>query len=88
VVPELEFSWASDPITKLERTTIYHNAGIVGDHANGYPAFYKGKYHTGNDPFKDEHLNDVLESAESKKYCTHFYTKKLIQLKNKYKLYY
>ena len=88
VVPELEFSWASDPITKLERTTIYHNAGIVGDHANGYPAFYKGKYHKGEDPFKDEHLNDVLESAESKKYCTHFYTKKLIELKNKYKLNY
>jgi len=88
VVPELEFSWASDHISKLERTTIYHNAGIMGDYANGYPAFYKGKYHKGEDPFKDEHLNDVLESAESKKYCTHFYTKKLIQLKNKYKLNY
>ena len=88
VVPELEFSWASDSISKLERTTIYHNAGIVGDHANGYPAFYKGKYHTGSDPFKDPHLQTVLNSEESKKYCTHYYTQKLMELKNKYKLNY
>ena len=47
----------------------YHNAGIVGDFANGYPAFYKGKYHTGSDPFKDPHLQTVLNSEESKKYC-------------------
>jgi hypothetical protein len=88
VVPELEFSWASDPISKLERTTIYHNAGIVGDHANGYPAFYKGKYHTGKDPFKDPHLQTVLNSEESKKYCTYYYTQKLMELKNNYNLNY
>lgn len=89
VVPELEFSWASDPISKLERTTIFHNAGITGDNTHGYPAFYKGKYHQGADPFKDEeHLKKVLENEESKKYCTHFYASKLMEIKKLYNLNY
>lgn len=88
VVPELEFSWASDPITKLDRTNIFHNAGITGDHMFDCPVFYKGKYHLGADPLKDEHLNDVIENENTKKYCTHFYASKLVELKNKYKLNY
>ena len=88
VVPELEFSWASDPITKLDRTNIFHNAGIVGDQMFDCPVFYKGKYHTGTDPFKDPHLEDVYFNEKSKKFCTHFYVTKLINLKNKYKLNY
>jgi hypothetical protein len=60
----------------------------VGDNANGYPAFYKGKYHTGKDPFKDPHLQTVLNSEESKKYCTYYYTQKLMELKNNYNLNY
>lgn len=87
VVPELEFSWSSDSINKLNRTTILHNAGIVGDDM-GYPAFFKGKYHLGRDPFEDKHLYDVYENEQSKKYCTHYYVTQLIELKNKYKLNY
>ena len=86
--PELEFAWSSDLIEKLNRCTILHNAGIVGDYANGYPAFYKGKYHTGKNPFNDRHITTVLNSEESKKYCTHHYATQLIELKNKYKLNY
>jgi hypothetical protein len=89
VVPELEFAWASDPITKLDRVNIFHNAGVTGDHMFDCPVFYKGKYHLGADPFEDkEHLGDVLESAKTKNYCTYYYAKKLIELKNKYKLNY
>jgi hypothetical protein len=89
VVPELEFSWASDPVSKLERTTILHNAGIVGDNMGNHLAFYKGKYHAGSDPFNDvEHLTDVLNHSESKKYCNHYYLTKLFELKNKYNLNY
>lgn len=88
VVKELDFAWATDPITKLERVAIFHNAGIVNDTANGYPAFYKGKYHTGQDPFKDPHLQTVLENEESKKHCTHFYVTKLLEIKQKYNLNY
>jgi hypothetical protein len=86
--PELEFAWSSDLIEKLNRCTILHNAGIVGDYANGYPAFYKGKYHLGKNPFNDPHMTTVLNSEESKKYCTHHYTTQLIELKNKYNLNY
>jgi len=86
--PEMEFSWSSDPISKLERTAILHNAGITGDQMPTYPAFYKGKYHLGRDPFTDEHLYDVYENAESAKHCTHHYVKQLIELKNKYNLKY
>jgi len=87
-VPELEFSWASDPITKLDRTAIFHNAGISSDHMFNCPVFYKGKYHTGKDPFQDEHLYEVYENKDSAKYCTHHYVTQLIELKNKYKLNY
>jgi len=88
VVKELDFAWATDPITKLDRVGIFHNAGIVSDSANGYPAFYKGKYHTGQDPFKDPHLQIVLNDEESKKHCTHFYLTKLLEIKSKYNLNY
>jgi len=88
VVKELEFAWASDNIAKLEKVAIFHNAGIVSDTANGYPAFYKGKYHTGTDPFNDAHLQVVLENEESKKHCTHFYLTQLLELRDKYKLQY
>lgn len=89
VVPELNFTWASDPISKLETTSIFHNAGIVGDTQNGYPAFYKGKYHQGKDPFTDiEHIDDILNNADSKKHCTYFYLTELLNLKQKYNLKY
>ena len=53
---------------------------------NGYPCFYKGKYHLGSDPTKDPHLDVVLNNEQSKKYCTWFYADKLNTIKNKYKL--
>ena len=87
-VKELDFAWAPDPITKLETHSILHNAGITEEHMNNIPMFYKGKYHTGQDPMKDPHLQTVLNNEESKKLCTHYYTTKLIELKNKYKLEY
>jgi hypothetical protein len=88
VVKELDFAWATDPLSKLANVAIFHNAGIVSDTANGYPAFYKGKYHTGQNPFNDPHLKTVLENEESKKYCTHFYLTHLMKIKEKYKLEY
>lgn len=87
-IKEMDFAWSSDFIEKLETTTILHNAGIVGKNANGYPAFYKGHYHSGENPFADMHIYEVFNSDESKKYCTHRYASKLIDLKNKYNLNY
>ena len=86
VVPELAFAWSTDPISKLESHTIFHNAGIVSETGNGYPAFYKGKYHMGTDPTKDPNLDMILNNEESKKYCTWFYATKLNEIKEKYKL--
>ena len=88
VVPELNFTWASDPIERLNTTTIFHNAGIVSTTMFNCPVFYKGKYHQGLDPMKDEHLMDVIENPTSKRFCTHFYASKLLELKNKYNLNY
>jgi hypothetical protein len=88
VVKELDFAWATDQITKLNDCTIFHNAGVSGDVMNDVPMFYKGKYHNGLDPTKDEHLFSVLENEKSKKLCTHYYVTKLLELKNKYDLNY
>jgi hypothetical protein len=85
---ELDFAWSTDPIIKLESYPILHNAGIVSETGNGYPAFYKGKYHQGADPTKDANLDVILNNEQSKKYCTWFYASKLNELKQKYKLNY
>ncbi len=87
-IPELEFSWAPDPTEKVERLGIYHNAGVTGNKMDNYPAFYKGHYHQGTDPFKDPHLEVVLNDEESKKHGTHYYVSKMLELKNKYNLNY
>lgn len=88
VVKELDFAWASDVIGKLDTCSIFHNAGITGNDMGSYPAFYKGLYHSGKDPFDDPHLLTVYNSEEAKKRCTHYYVTKLLELKNKYNLKY
>lgn len=88
VVPELAFAWAPDPIEKMQTHTIYHNAGMAGITQDGYPCFYKGKYHQGQDPMLDPYLDVILNNEESKKHCTWYYTEELKQLGKKYKLSY
>lgn len=87
-VKEMDFAWASDPIDRISQVGIFHNAGVVGDTLNGYPAFYKGKYHTGNNPINDPHLQEILKNEQSQKWCTWWYTKKLWDLYEKYKINY
>lgn len=83
VIPEMDFSWGSDPIDKVENLGIYHNAGIVSDYDNGVPMFYKGKYHMGMNPFLDiDHLKKVMTNEESKKRGTYYYLDKLLKLEN------
>lgn len=88
VVPELEFAWVHDPITKLEKVSIYHNAGATSPFTGDMPVFYKGKYHRGEDPMLDPHLDDVLNNEKTKKHCTWYYASKLDELRRKYKLKY
>jgi hypothetical protein len=88
VVPEMEFSWASDQMEKVNRLGIFHNAGMVGDTMGDIPTFYKGKYHNGLDPFTDSHLEYVYNNEKSKTLGTHFYVSRLLELKEKYNLTY
>ncbi len=88
VVPEMEFSWASDSIEKVNRVGIFHNAGMGSDYMGDVPTFYKGKYHSGTDPFTDPHMMTVYTDERSKRLGTHFYVSKLIELKEKYNLNY
>ncbi len=88
VIPEMAFAWGTDRIEKLETHTIYHNAGIVSNHQEGRPQFYKAKYHQGDDPMVDSDIDTVLTHPESRKYCTYFYAKKLDELRTKYKMKY
>jgi hypothetical protein len=88
VVDELDFAWSTDPISRLETTTILHNAGIAATQQNGMSCFYKGKYIAGADPTKDHHLNIVLTDEKSKEYCTWIYANELKLLSEKYNLNY
>lgn len=87
-VSELDFSWATDQISKIDTHTIFHNAGISDSMQDGIPRFYKGKYHRGEDPTIDPHLDVILNNEESKKTCTWFYANKLKELKQKYQFQY
>ena len=84
----MDFSWASDSIEKVEKLGMFHNAGITSRDMKTYPAFYKGLYHTGKDPFRDTHLETLLTDERAMKHGTHYYVTKLFELKNKYNLSY
>jgi len=86
VIPEMEFAWSSDPISKLDKVGIFHNAGIVSEKQGEIPVFYKGKYHLGKSPFSDSHLEYVYNTEQSKTLCNWYYVKNLIDLREKYKL--
>jgi len=87
-VDEMSFLWCNDDINRLEKTKIYHNAGATSTHMFGYPVFYKGKYHMGQNPLLDPHLQEVLSHEETKKHCTWYYANELNKLGQKYKLSY
>jgi hypothetical protein len=88
VIPEMEFSWATDPIDKVQRLGIYHNAGVTSEMLDGFRAFYKGKYHHGSDPFKDPNIYEILKDEVSKTKGTYYYLTELLKIKEKYNLNY
>jgi hypothetical protein len=88
VIPEMEFSWSSDHIGRIERTGILHNAGIVGNTQGDIPTFYKGNYHSGKDPFEDPYLIHVFNDEKSKTLCNHYYVSQMLKVKQKYNLKY
>lgn len=88
VVPEMNFSWSSDPIEKVSKTGIFHNAGIVSEKQGEIPVFFKGKYHTGLNPFTDPQLDLVYNNEKSKVLGNWYYVSKLIELRDKYQIKY
>lgn len=86
IVPEMDFAWSTDPINKLEKIGIFHNAGIASKFIGDIPVFYKGDYHLGKSPFSDPHLEEVYNNEKSKTLCNHFYVSEMVNLKNKYNL--
>jgi hypothetical protein len=88
VIPEMEFAWSSDNISKLSRVGILHNAGIVTNTQGDIPTFYKGFYHGNKNPFDDPHLTYVLNDERSKTLCNHYYLQQMFNVKNKYNLNY
>ena len=88
VIPEMEFSWATDPIDKVYRLGIYHNAGVTSETLNGFHAFYKGKYHEGADPFRDATIYQIANDEVSVTKGTYYYLTELLKIKEKYNLNY
>jgi hypothetical protein len=69
VVPEMNFSWATDLTKRWEETTIFHNAGVTGSGKH----FYKGQYqnilpYNIEDTFDEQfcsklYFNEIKETA-------------------------
>lgn len=98
VVPEMDFSWSSDRIDRLEKTALLHNAGITSESslktrardANGNQitvsasAFYKGKFLDGTNPYsKADYLEEVATNPDSKLFCTSYYASYMLKHKDK-----
>jgi hypothetical protein len=86
IISEMDFAWSTDPISKLDKVGIFHNAGVVAQKHGETPMFYKGIYHQGKNPFTDSHLELVYNDENNKKLCNNYYVSKMIQLKEKYNL--
>jgi hypothetical protein len=69
VIPELDFSWGTDPIERWDKTAIYHNAGITC--ACGRQ-FYKGSY-------MEKLPYDIEEGAFKTTTCGFNYVKEIIK---------
>lgn len=80
IVPEMDFAWANDPITKLDTVGILHNAGVTDNWIDDHPCFFKEKYIHKQHPFSDNQIDIVLAHKESKKYCTWYYSKALKEI--------
>lgn len=97
VVKEMDFSHATDDISRLQQVSIYHNAGISSDckikrrsdkKDIDCPAFYKGKY-IDKSPFQSiDELIEMSKNEDLQQFCNSFYLQKLIELSKKYNLKY
>jgi len=71
VVPEMDFSWATDHKHRWEETTIFHNAGVV-EHGD---MFMKGKF-TNSLPYN-------IKNTFDPQYCSYNYVNEIIETASK-----
>jgi hypothetical protein len=70
VVPEMDFSWATDPIKRWEETTIFHNAGVTGSGKYFYKGIYQNQLpYNIEDTFDEQfcsklYFNEIKETAQ------------------------
>lgn len=83
-VKELDFAWATDPISKIKEVGIFHNAGASSEimELNGVKEtiFFKSKLAYRNNilsPFSEKNYLDSITD----KYCTYFYTQCIKEVK-------
>ena len=75
VIPELDFTFATSPISELDKVNILHNAGVT--EKDKHHMFFKGEY-------RDGLSNDLDLSYVSDKYSSSYYAsyvKKLLELR-------
>jgi hypothetical protein len=69
VVPEMDFSWATDHKRRWEETTIFHNAGVTGNGAHFYKGIYQNQLpYNIEDTFDEQfcsklYFNEIKETA-------------------------
>ncbi len=73
VVPELTFSWATDPVHRWDETMIYHNAGVT---CNCGRQFFKGQY-------MNEYPYGIQEESFTKTTSAFNYVKEIIETSSK-----
>jgi hypothetical protein len=85
---EMNFAWATDPIEKLDKVYIYHNAGVTPDsikHKDKFhKLFYKSKIEYVNNlktPFEDDHSKWSRDFA-SAYYVDHIAAIQVTQIQN------
>jgi hypothetical protein len=71
VVPEMDFSWATDSVNKWEETTIFHNAGVTCSCTRDL--FYKAKY-ISRLPY-----NNIDLSSMNKNSCSYKYVEEILE---------
>lgn len=70
VVPEMDFSWATDPKHRWEETTIFHNAGVTSDGAYFYKGIYQNQLpYNIEDKFDEQfcsklYFNEIKETTQ------------------------
>ena len=70
VVPEMDFSWATDPKHRWEETTIFHNAGVTGTGKHFYKGIYQNQLpYNIEDTFDEQfcsklYFNEIKETAQ------------------------